>query len=89
MMYVRMYVSVTLRNVAVTSRRNVASMMRICTPNLYLNRVIKNGLQDSWSGIMLCAFRFEYIPYSGKVWWGESLANWASRSFGEGKFGEY
>ena len=29
MMYVRMYVSVTLRNVAVTSRRNVASMMRI------------------------------------------------------------
>ena len=28
-------------------------------------------------------------PYSGKVWWGESLANWASRSFGEGKFGEY
>ena len=29
------------------------------------------------------------VPYSGKVWWGESLANWASRSFGEGKFGEY
>ena len=28
-MYVRTYVSVMLRNVAVTSRRNVASMMRI------------------------------------------------------------
>ena len=33
-MYVRMYVSVTLRNVAVTSRRNVASMMRISTPSI-------------------------------------------------------
>ena len=32
---------------------------------------------------------FVDIPYSGKVWWGESLANWGSRSFGEGKFGEY
>ena len=29
------------------------------------------------------------IPYSGKVWWGESLPNWASKSLGEGKFGEY
>ena len=29
------------------------------------------------------------VPYSGKIWWGKSLANWASRSFGEGKFGEY
>ena len=28
------------------------------------------------------------LPYSGKVWWGKSLANWASRSFGEEKFGE-
>ena len=28
------------------------------------------------------------VPYSGKVWWGKSLANWASRSFGEEKFGE-
>ena len=35
-MYVRMYVSVTLRNVAVTSRRNVTSMMRIRTPS-YIN----------------------------------------------------
>ena len=30
-----------------------------------------------------------HITYSGKVWQGESLANWASRSFGEGRFGEY
>ena len=29
-----------------------------------------------------------HILYSGKVWWGESLVNWASRSFGEEKFGE-
>ena len=29
-----------------------------------------------------------YLPYSGKVWWGKSLANWASRSFDEEKFGE-
>ena len=28
------------------------------------------------------------IPYSRKVWWGKSLANWASRSFGKKKFGE-
>ena len=28
------------------------------------------------------------LPYSGKVWWGKSLVNWASRSFGEEKFGE-
>ena len=45
MMYVRTYVSVTLRNVSVTSRRNVAKlrffqymargMMRIRTPSSY------------------------------------------------------
>ena len=33
MMCVRMYVSITLRNVAVMSRRNVASMMRVRTPS--------------------------------------------------------
>ena len=36
MMYVRMYVTVTLRNVAVTSRRNVASMIRIRIPSNYI-----------------------------------------------------
>ena len=36
MMCVRMYVSVTLRNVAVTSRRNVASMIRIRIPSNYI-----------------------------------------------------
>ena len=34
MMCVRMYVSVMLRNVAVMSHRNVASMMRIRTPSI-------------------------------------------------------
>ena len=34
--YVCMYVSVTLRNVAVTSCRNVASMMRIRTPSIII-----------------------------------------------------
>ena len=33
-LYVRTYVSITLRNVTVTSRRNVASMMRIRTPGI-------------------------------------------------------
>ena len=37
-MRVCMYVSVTLRNVAVTSRRNVASMMRIRTPSIIYAR---------------------------------------------------
>ena len=34
-MYVRMYVFVTLRNVAVTSRRNVVNMIQIHTPSRY------------------------------------------------------
>ena len=37
-MCIRMYVSVTLRNVSVTSRRNVASMMRIRTPSYSMTR---------------------------------------------------
>ena len=36
MMCVRMYVSVTLRNVAVTSRRNVVNMIWIRTPSIYI-----------------------------------------------------
>ena len=38
--YVHMYVSVMLRNVAVTSRRNVASMMRIRPPSIYPEALI-------------------------------------------------
>ena len=37
MMCLRMYVSITLRNV-VTSRRNVASMVRIRTPSVIIMR---------------------------------------------------
>jgi len=29
------------------------------------------------------------LLYSGKVWWGKSLANWVTESFSKEKFGEY
>ena len=61
MMCVRMYVSVTLRNVAVTSRRNVASMMRIRTPSiLYFFPCIMQC-----SGIVVldnCGSELRFIP---------------------------
>ena len=45
-MCVRMYVSVTLRNVVVTSRRNVASMMRIHTPGYVLGPLLSRSDGD-------------------------------------------
>ena len=39
-MYVCMYVSVMLRNVAVTSRRNVASMIRIRRASYLVNHLL-------------------------------------------------